>query len=269
MINSKKFLIAFLVLLCYSCMQKKEAPIEDSIDTVVVDSAIVEADTTPASDTTMVQVDSSIIIAPPPPVQIDSITIGSPVSKFKGNIISYCPEKMIEDTPNIVSITISKKELEAAIKDVEEKVEINNTAINVNPEKDFETLPVTISKMMAVKLFCDEGDFVVLTHPENTEQEFDGSNDMVWDWTVIPKKVKTLHLTFTITAYNSINDKWVEAGSPIILNTTVKIDPRSYFSQLWSFFKGKPEWLFTQLLFPVVGYYVGRRKSRIVQSDNV
>ena len=86
---------------------------------------------------------------------------------------------------------------------------------------------------------------------------------MNWDWIIKPLNVGKRQLTLIISAYNKTNDQWISVDiPPKIFDISVKVDPRGYLAKLWGFLETNPEWIFAQFIFPVVGFYSGRRRKK-------
>jgi hypothetical protein len=86
---------------------------------------------------------------------------------------------------------------------------------------------------------------------------------MNWDWIVKPLKVGAVQLSIIISAYDEKNGRWIAVQTPPrIFTVKVQVDPRSYLSKLWGFLQTNPEWLFVQILFPVIAFFYGKRKGK-------
>ena len=180
----------------------------------------------------------------------------------RGAMAYYCPKKMLESSDNIVSVTISKESLNATINKLTTRVANSSGIDAATVAKDIDGTPIKISKKMKVELIYADENFQTVYKPQNLEQLFVG-NDLNWDWIIRPNKTGRLQLSIVVSAFDQVQEKWVSAQSPPkVIEITVQIDPRSYLSKLWSFLESNPEWLFVQVIFPVIAFFVGRRKRK-------
>lgn len=181
----------------------------------------------------------------------------------QGTLVYYCPGRMLENTDNNVSVTITKTALLQAIDQLERKVAATTGKSVESIQKDITGSSIKIAAKMKVELKYGEKDFETIYKPENDDQIFDGTNDMNWDWIIKPMKVGPVQLTIIISAYDEKNGRWIAAQTPPkIFNIKVQVDPRGYFAKLWEFLETHPEWLFMQILFPLIAFFVGRRKGQ-------
>lgn len=94
-------------------------------------------------------------------------------------------------------------------------------------------------------------------------------NDMNWDWIIKPTKVGNLQLSIIASAFDEKNGRWIPVQTPPkIFNIKVQVDPRGYFTKLWGFFGNNPEWLLTQLLFPLIAFFYGKRQKKKTNSND-
>ncbi|MBL7966471.1 MAG: hypothetical protein JNK09_05685 [Prolixibacteraceae bacterium] len=183
--------------------------------------------------------------------------------KSEGSLVYYCPRRMLENTDNNVSVTITKAALAKAIANMERRIAetSNDTAAEIHESTGGSA--VTISRKMKVELKFSDDDFHTIYKPENDDQIFDGENDLNWDWIIRPLNVGSAQLSIIVSAFDENNQRWVAAQTPPkIFDIKVQVDPRGYFSKLWGFLGANPEWLLTQLLFPLIAFFYGKRQGK-------
>lgn len=182
----------------------------------------------------------------------------------KGSIAFYCPKKMIESTATNVSVIISKNDLAKVKQLLENKI----AAITNKNEKEInqgiEVHPIDIYSKMKVELKYSDGDIEVISKPETEALLFNNTiKEQEWDWVVKPKKLGSLQLILAVSAFNEVNNEWIAVETPPrIFNIVVKVDPRNYFTKLWLFLEDHPEWIFMQVLFPVIAFFVGKKRGK-------
>lgn len=183
--------------------------------------------------------------------------------KTDGSLVYYCPTRMLEKTDNNVSVTITRAELNDAITLIEKRVEATTGKPAELIKKDVNGTIISISAKMKVELKYSEKDFETIYQPENVDQIFDGTSDMNWDWIIKPMKVGTKQLSIIVSAFDALNGRWIAVQSPPkIFDIKVQVDPRSYFVRMWEFLQSNPEWLFTQIFFPVIAFFFGKRQGK-------
>jgi len=205
----------------------------------------------------------------PAPVAADSIAKGphyikymSYIKKTEGTLVYYCPSRMLENTDNNVSVTITKAALKQAIDDLEKRVAATTGKPSESIHENITGSSITIASKMKVELKYADKDFQTIYKPEYDDQIFDGENDMHWDWIIKPTKVGNLQLSIILSAFDEKNGRWIAVQTPPkIFDIKVQVDPRGYFSKLWGFFGDHPEWLLTQLLFPLAAFFYGKRQK--------
>ncbi len=186
-------------------------------------------------------------------------------TESQGSLAFYCPKYMIENTACNVSLLISKDSLEKVKKLLSEKMlksVTNSTEKSI--KKDIEAHSISIYEKMKVELKFDVNEFDLLASPQNETVVFtQNTNQREWDWVVKPKRPGNLQLILIVSAYSEAEGVWIAVESPPrIFNIGVRVDPRGYFVKLWGFFGANPEWLLTQLLFPVVTFFVGKKRGK-------
>ncbi|MCU0359736.1 MAG: hypothetical protein MUF75_03300 [Bacteroidia bacterium] len=193
-------------------------------------------------------------------------TINSSNSKkTKGSLAFYCPKYMIENTACNISLVISKDSLMKVVKLLTGRIQNANAERSAEEiEKDIQSHQIDVYEKMKVELKFDKNDFDLLSEPQNLSMIFDESNHQhEWDWVVKPKRPGSMQIILVVSAYNEKGGKWIEVESPPrIFNVAVKVDPRGYFVKLWGFLGANPEWLFVQVLFPIVAYFAGKRQGK-------
>lgn len=196
----------------------------------------------------------------------ESVTaIRQPIRKDKvaGSIVYYCPARMMENSDNNVSVTITKTDLKDAIIQIEKRVEATTGKPAELIKKDVNGTTISISAKMKVELKYSDKDFETIYKPENDDRIFDGTNDMNWDWIIKPMNIGTKQLSIVVSAFDALNGRWIAVQSPPkIFDIKVQVDPRSYFARMWKFLQANPEWLFTQMLFPVIAFFFGKKQGR-------
>jgi len=181
----------------------------------------------------------------------------------EGTLVYYCPGRMLENTDNNVSVTITKTALLQAIDQLERKVAATTGKSVESIHKDITGSSIKIAAKMKVELKYGEKDFETIYKPENDDQIFDGTNDMNWDWIIKPMKVGPVQLTIIVSAYDEKNGRWIAAQTPPkIFSIKVQVDPRGYFAKLWEFLETHPEWLFMQILIPLIAFFFGKRQGK-------
>lgn len=184
------------------------------------------------------------------------------VIKSEGSVVYYCPRRMLESTDNNVSVTITKAALAKALANLERRIAETTDATAAEIRESTGGSAVSISRKMKVELKFSSDDFQTIYKPENDDQNFDGENDMNWDWIIRPLNVGSAQLSIIVSAFDETNQRWVAAQTPPkIFDIKVQVDPRGYFSKLWGFFGTHPEWLLTQLLFPLIAFFYGKRQK--------
>ncbi len=184
--------------------------------------------------------------------------------RTEGSLVYYCPGRMLENTDNNVSVTITNAVLLDAMEHLGKKVEATIGKSLEVIKKDINGSPITISARMKVELKFNDKDFQTIYKPENEDQLFDGINDMNWDWIIKPQKVGSIQLSIVVSAFDEKNNRWLAAQSPPkIFNIKVQVDPRSYFSKLWAFLEANPEWVFIQIFFPIIAFFFGKRQGKM------
>jgi len=183
----------------------------------------------------------------------------------KGNIAFYVPVKILENTATNISVIISKDSLERVVKGLVKT--LMDAEVGKNADKirqGVRAQPINIYPKMKVDLKFSSGDFEELSGPGREFLEFDSTTvQREWDWVVKPKKTGNLQLVLIVSAYNESNGDWILVQSPPrVFNVVVQVDPRSYFVKLWAFLGENPEWLFIQILFPLIAYFMGRKKGK-------
>ncbi len=205
----------------------------------------------------------SVDLAPENATKAISPNADSRGQKEEGTLVYYCPGRMMENTDNNVSVTITKAAMIKAIDQLEERV-IKTTG--KQPElikKDIKGNTIVIARKMKVELKYYDNDFKTIYKPESEDQIFDGTNDMNWDWIIRPTKVGTVQLSIIVSAYDEQNGRWRPLQTPPkIFNIKVQVDARGYFSKLWDFLEKDPEWLFVQIFIPLITFFFGRKSGK-------
>jgi len=286
----KKLLVALasiVIIGIQSCMQREssmQVAAADSVDETITSVA----DTMQATDTQVAETK----MPPPPAYSPIPMHENAPVEKgpatthetketgsaeakggnvdvavepqnSEGTVVYYCPSRMMENANNNVSVTITKAEMEQAIKQLENRIVATTGQPAEKIAKDINGSTITIAPKMKVELKYSDKDFETIYKPEYADQFFDGKNSMTWDWIVKPLKVGNNQLSIIVSAYDEKNGRWVAVQSPPrIFTIKVQVDPRGYFAKLWGFLEQNPEWLFVQIIFPVVAYFFGKRKGK-------
>lgn len=230
---------------------------KDRAEKIIMDSLLKE------DSIKMAQEVSPDSIQTPETVNIIADTIESIPTKTEGSLVYYCPERMLENTDNIVSVTISKAVISEAITQLSRRIATTTGVQEDVVSMDVNGIPITISSKMKVELKYSANDFETIYQPENPDQLFDGVNDMNWDWIIKPLKVGNLQLTIVVSAFDENNGRWIAAQSPPkMLSIKVQVDPRGYFAKLWGFLGEHPEWIFMQIIIPLIAYFFGRKKGK-------
>lgn len=186
-----------------------------------------------------------------------------------GSLVYYCPARMLEDADNNVSVTITKAAVQEAIFQLEKRVAATTGQPAGEIRENISGSSISIASKMKVELKFSEKDFQTIYQPEHSDQIFDGENDMHWDWIIKPVSIGSKQLTIIVSAFDEQNGRWIAVQSPPkIFSINVQIDPRSYVSKLWGFFGSHPEWLLTQLLFPLIAFFYGRITGRKNQNKD-
>lgn len=244
---------------CNSSPDRKIASEEAAVDT---DTIAPPASDVPAAETEHPEIN-------PSPIAVDSIVkvthnikYMSYLKKTEGTLVYYCPARMVENTDNNVSVTITKAALKQAIDELEKRVAATTGKPSELIHDNITGSSITIASKMKVELKYADKDFQTIYKPEYDDQIFDGENDMHWDWIIKPTKVGNLQLSIILSAFDEKNDRWIAVQTPPkIFDIKVQVDPRGYFSKLWGFFGDHPEWLLTQLLFPLAAFFYGKRQK--------
>lgn len=183
--------------------------------------------------------------------------------KIIGSFVYYCPTRMLENSDNNVSVTITKADLVEAILQTEKRVASTTGKPVELIHKDVNGRSIEISTKMKVELKFSEKDFETVYKPENNDQIFDGYTDMNWDWIIKPTKVGITNLSIIVSAFDDKNGQWHAVQTPPkIFTIKVQVDPRNYFSKLWEFLEKNPEWFFIQILLPLITFFFGKRQGK-------
>ena len=183
--------------------------------------------------------------------------------KTEGTLVYYCPTRMLENTANNISVTITKAALQQAKEQLGKKVAASTGKTAEKIEKDINGGSIAIADKMKVELKYSDKDFETIYKPENEDQIFDGVNDMNWDWIIKPTKVGNIQITIVVSAFDNKSGRWISVQTPPkIYNIKVQVDPRGYFAKLWGFLESNPEWLFIQILIPLVTFFYGRKRGK-------
>lgn len=260
------FFIALIVIAIFtSCGQspKERLARERAMaDTVAISRTDTTVNVEPHED---INVGAAPALAAPPTggefitEALPPLTVPNP----EGTLVYYCPARMLENTDNNVSVTITKEVLQKAIEQLGKKVAATTGRPAEAIEKDITGSSITIAAKMKVELKYGDKDFETIYKPENDDQIFDGKNDMNWDWIIKPMKVGALQLSIIVSAYDEKNGRWIAAQTPPkIFTIKVQVDPRGYFAKLWGFLEANPEWLFIQILFPLIAFFFGKRQGK-------
>ncbi|MEI8048621.1 MAG: hypothetical protein WCI92_14665 [Bacteroidota bacterium] len=186
-----------------------------------------------------------------------------PSKKTEGTLVYYCPTRMLENTANNISVTITKAALQQAKEQLGKKVAASTGKTAEKIEKDINGGSIAIADKMKVELKYSDKDFETIYKPENEDQIFDGVNDMNWDWIIKPTKVGNIQITIIVSAFDNKSGRWISVQTPPkIYNIKVQVDPRGYFAKLWGFLESNPEWLFIQILIPLVTFFYGRKRGK-------
>ena len=263
----KKQLALFvtIIVILFSCGQsaKENAPSnETNVDSV----AVSKVDTVSNVDElkgVVAGAESDFVASAP---VMEPITKALPpivTQNPQGTLVYYCPSRMLENTDNNVSVTITKAALHQAIDQLEKKVAATTGRSPESIQHDITGSSITIAAKMKVELKYGEKEFETIYKPENDDQIFDGTNDMNWDWIIKPMKVGPVQLSIIISAYDEKNGRWIAAQTPPkIFDIKVQVDPRGYFAKLWEFLETHPEWLFMQILFPLIAFFFGKKQGK-------
>jgi hypothetical protein len=254
-------LLFVLVLLFISCKPSSKPAAEEAVGQM--DSATV-------SPIIPVTVDSAVYVQIPeermgavtqPPERL-IVRRSMSAIKSEGSVVYYCPRRMLESTDNNVSVTITKAALAKALANLERRIAESSDATAAEIREGTGGSAVTISRKMKVELKFSSDDFQTIYKPEIDDQNFDGENDMNWDWIIRPLNVGSAQISIIVSAFDENRQQWVAAQTPPkIFDIKVQVDPRGYFSKLWGFFGDHPEWLLTQLLFPLAAFFYGKRQK--------
>ena len=249
-------LITYILSNCTSKPASVKPTATDNSTTMRVDSvAVRENDTVPAS--TPARHNRGI-------PSMHSGNINAQEQHEQGSIVYYCPSRMLENADNNVTVTITKAALDQAIKQLEEKF----SKVYKQPVELFQHnvagSSISIATKMKVELmYSEKNEFEIISKPDNVEQIFDGTNELNWDWIIKPLKVGPTQLSIIISAYDKKFGRWVSVQTPPkIISINVQIDPRGYFSKLWGFLEAHPEWIFMQIIFPIIAFFVGRKRKK-------
>ncbi|MBS1535275.1 MAG: hypothetical protein JST78_09370 [Bacteroidetes bacterium] len=283
----KQSLLALIVLFFFSCKNAEHLEEATESPQVMQDTTGVA---TPADSTQAIAADTTAVPFPPSdstavahhpedskdgtvpehtknnnePDRSPASEPSEPTTSPEGSVVVYCPEKMIEATPNIISVTISKAELKKAIEKVKNEVAKIQASQIKHSQNDVQGQTIPLAEKMKVSLISNDEDFKILDKPVSEEQIFGAQTELKWYWTVVPKEIKKMQMQIKIYSFDEKQQKWIDNNFPIVTETTVTIDPRGYIAKLWTYFQAHPEWLLSQIIFPVVGYYAGQRKKRTV-----
>ena len=263
----KQLLILSIVIVlifissCNSSPDRKIASEQTAVDTSTIAQPVTEA---PAAEAESPEIK-------PTPVTADSIVKVPRNIKYmsaiksEGSVVYYCPRRMLESTDNNVSVTITKTALAKALANLERRIDESSSASAAEIHESTGGIAVAISRKMKVELKYSSDDFQTIYKPENDDQNFDGENEMNWDWIIRPLNVGSAQISIIVSAFDENNQQWVAAQTPPkIFDIKVQVDPRGYFSKLWGFFGNNPEWLLTQLLFPLIAFFYGKRSGKKV-----
>lgn len=244
---------------CNSSPDRKIASEEAAMDTTAIAA--------PAPEMPAAEAESPDI--KPAPVTAESIAKVPNNIKYmsavkpEGSVVYYCPRRMLESTDNNVSVTITKAALAKALANLEQRISESSGVSSAEIRESTGGSHLTISRRMKVELKFSEDDFQTIYKPETDDQIFNGEQDMNWDWIIRPKNVGSAQLSIIVSAFDDANNRWVAAQTPPkIFDIQVQVDPRGYLSKLWGFLGANPEWLLTQILFPLIAFFYGKKQGK-------
>lgn len=134
--------------------------------------------------------------------------------KSEGSLVYYCPRRMLENTDNNVSVTITKAALAKALSNLERRIAETSDATAAEIQESTGGSALTISRKMKVELKFSNDDFHTIYKPENDDQIFDGENDLNWDWIIRPLIVGSAQISIIVSAFDENNQRWVAAQTP-------------------------------------------------------
>jgi hypothetical protein len=182
---------------------------------------------------------------------------------IKGSLAFYAPKRMREKMANNVSAIITCSDIEYALKELQSRIqEIQPSKTPEEITNGTEAYVIDVFKKMKIHLEYSPDDFEVVYKPQKEEQVFTTQNTLEWDWVIKPKKTGNKQLTLIVSGCNDVNGECLPLKAPLIFNIQVDVDPRTYVANLWDFLNEHPEWLFVQVLFPIVAYYAGKRQRK-------
>ncbi|HLN95404.1 MAG TPA: thrombospondin type 3 repeat-containing protein, partial [Flavobacterium sp.] len=171
---------------------------------------------------------------PAAPTSDQSTQPGTPSESVAGKLVYFCPHSMIEGQQSVISVMITKEELQKAIRRFNKHL---SGAMEQEKRQsgDVKTGDVRISRRMFVTLGSGGDKFAIIVKPESDTLVFDGKKDMHWTWYVEPKAVGKMTISILVYGCDDEKGQWEEASGPIKLQTEVYVDGRSYFAKLWAF----------------------------------
>jgi hypothetical protein len=237
------FLIAFGAVLIISCGES--TPNMHDVDTN--DSATSTQPSSTAPDSVMPNRNPASVVEP-----------SNETAPVKGSVVAYCPSSMIEDEASILSVAISKNDLQEVKDFVTSKVLADDQT--AKPEKvgeDLKSDSILVYKKMKVSLSLDN-DIFSYSALTDTVQYFESAiNSLVWEWQVKPKKVS--EKTFVLFKFYGVEqngnvDSLVKTKTIVV---KVQVNARGTIGKLLDFLSNDPKTTLTAILIPLFSFLGG------------
>ncbi len=187
----------------------------------------------------------------------------------KGVVLIYCPIKMIEKTPAVITATITTTDLKNAVLQsfmAKKEKEENKTPGQVS--KNIDISSIEKYARMRIRLIYDRDYFTLLDSTDDGAMlAFTNQKDSLleWNWTIKPvKSIENTLLTFRIEGIGQ--DNKVIASSSQSRTVFVGIDPRNFIRKMADFFGSDIKYTLTAILIPfftfIGGLITGRRTKK-------
>lgn len=283
LIRSKLFLTITVILLCgiLSCNSagtESSTVSETTGETSTGDNLEVSPETVPAPGIS--QDTAGVIFGDDSMVDIPSInynkynprekpTVLPEMKVAKGIAMVYCPAKMIEGLPSIVSATLTKEEISSALKEFRKRMgEENPEATMKEIENDIKSETIDLYKNMAVKLEFDPDVFKISPKEAIITKSFGDKKQLNWEWDITPLRTTErsfIHFKFYYTdAANNTMEEILDKR----ISVDVKVDNRAFLDKWKTFLLGDPKTTTTAILIPLAtflgGFLTGKKNKKTV-----
>lgn len=201
----------------------------------------------------------------PPPGQSPSLPLES--INTKGTAMVYCPAKMIEDIPSIVNATITKVEIDKALKEfVKEMEKANPENTPEEIESDIKSETIDLYEKMAVKIEFDQDVFKLYPKETSSTKSFGDKSKLEWEWEITP-------LRTTDKSFIHFRFYWADVANNTLkeildkrISVDVRVNNRAFLDKWKTFILGDPKTTTTAILIPLAtflgGFLTGKKNKK-------